>query len=57
MLEHSCKRAGADGCGFTTRANSEDELLAKVSAHARDVHGVKNVTNTIANYLRDAARG
>lgn len=56
MYEHSCRRAGAEGCGFTTRATTEDELRAKVAEHARKVHKVKNVTDTIANYLIAAAR-
>jgi predicted small metal-binding protein len=54
--EHSCAKAGAVGCGTVIRANSEEELKAKVSEHARKVHGVKNMTDTIYNYLRDTAQ-
>jgi len=54
--EHSCKKAGAEGCGWTVRAGSEEELKSKVIAHAQKKHGVKNMTDTIYNYLRDTAR-
>jgi predicted small metal-binding protein len=56
VYEHSCKKAGAPGCGTVIRANSEEELRARVAEHARKVHGVKNMTDTIFNYLRDSAR-
>ncbi len=56
MYEHSCKRAGAEGCGFTARAASEDELRQKVTEHARKKHNVQNMTDTIYNYIRSAAR-
>lgn len=56
MFEHSCKKAGADGCGWTVRANTEEELKAKVVDHARKRHGVKVMSDTIYNYLRETAR-
>ncbi len=55
-MEHSCKKAGASGCGFTTRADTEEELMRKVADHARKKHGVPNVTGTIAAYLADTAK-
>lgn len=55
MYEHSCKAAGAQGCGYKVRAGSEEELKAKVVEHARKKHGVKNMTDTIYNYLRNTA--
>ena len=55
MFEHSCKKAGAVGCGWTTKASSEEELKAKVVAHAKSKHAV-NMTDTIYNYLRETAR-
>ncbi len=54
--EFSCRSAGAEGCGWKTRAATEDELVAKVAQHAQKVHKVKNVTGTIAAYARSAAR-
>ena len=56
MYEHSCKRAGADGCGFTTKASSEDELRRKVTEHARKKHNVKVMTDTIYNYILTSAK-
>ena len=54
--EHSCRTAGAEGCNWKVRAGSEEELKSKVSEHARKVHGVKNMSDTIYTYLRDKAR-
>ncbi len=56
MYEHSCKRAGAEGCGFTTTASSEDELRQKVTEHARKKHNVKVMTDTIYNYVLSSAK-
>ena len=56
MYEHSCRKAGAEGCNYTVRAGSEEELKSKVVEHARKKHGVKNMTDTIYNYLRDSAK-
>jgi len=56
MYEHSCRKAGAVGCGKVIRASSEEELKAKVTEHARKVHNVQGMTDTIYNYLRDEAR-
>jgi len=56
MYEHSCRKAGAEGCGYTIRAGSEEELKQKVIQHAQKKHGVKNMTDTIYNYLRDTAK-
>ncbi len=56
MFEHSCKTAGAHGCGWKIRANSEEELKAKVVEHARTKHNVKNMSDTIYSYLRETAR-
>ncbi len=56
MYEHSCAKAGAEGCGFTVRAATEEDLKTKVEAHARKKHNVQGMTDTIYNYLRDAAR-
>jgi len=56
VYEHSCAKAGAEGCGFTTRAGSEEELRSKVTEHARKKHNVQVMTDTIYNYLRDSAQ-
>lgn len=56
MYRHSCAKAGAEGCGYTVYAGSEEELKAKVADHARRKHNVQTMTDTIYNYLRDTAR-
>ncbi len=56
MYEHSCATAGAAGCNYVVRANSEEELKAKVIEHARKKHGVQGMTDTIYTYLRDKAK-
>ena len=56
MYEHSCAKAGAEGCGFTVRAKTEDELKAKVGEHARKKHNVQAMTDTIYNYVRATAQ-
>lgn len=54
--EFDCRTAGAEGCNFKARGASEEEVIAKVTEHARKKHKVKNVSDTIANYARSAIR-
>ncbi len=54
--EFDCRTAGAVGCNFKARGASEEEVIAKVTEHARKKHRVKNVSDTIANYARSAIR-
>ena len=56
MYEFSCRAAGAQGCRWKTRAPSEEELLAKVTEHARTAHGVATTSGTLANYTRMVTR-
>lgn len=56
MYEFSCRAAGAQGCRWRTRTTSEEELLARVTEHARTVHGVSTVSGTLTNYARMVAR-
>ena len=56
VYEFSCRAAGAEGCGWSTRATTEEELVAKVADHARRVHRVKTVSDTITAYALDVAR-
>lgn len=56
MYEHSCRAAGAEGCGYRTTAGSPEELKAKVTEHARKVHNVQTMTDTIYDYLRGKAQ-
>ena len=54
--EFDCKTAGATGCSWKARANSEEELMNKVVEHAQKKHKVRNVSDTLANYVRSSIR-
>ncbi len=56
MYEHSCAKAGAVGCNWVLRANSEEDLKRKVIEHARKKHNVAGMTDTNYNYIRETAR-
>lgn len=56
MYEFSCRAAGAQGCRWKTRAPSEEELLARVTEHARTAHGVTTASGTLTNYARMVSR-
>lgn len=55
MYNHSCREAGATGCGYRMKAGSDEELRSKLSEHTRKVHRVPTLTDTIYNYLRNTA--
>ena len=40
------------GCDFVARAENEAELLHKVAAHAREVHGIQEVTPDLLARVR-----
>ena len=40
------------GCDFVARAETEAELLHKVAAHAREVHGLQEVTPELLERVR-----
>ena len=42
------------GCDFTATAGSEEELVKKVTRHAEDEHGVKDVTPELAAKVKAA---
>lgn len=54
--EYSCKSAGAEGCGFSTTAESESDLRAQITAHAMEKHGLPGMTDTIFNYMAKGAQ-
>lgn len=51
-----CADAGAVGCRGRTRADSEEEFLAKLSRHLRAKHGVTAPTETIVAHLLAVAQ-
>jgi predicted small metal-binding protein len=42
------------GCDFTTEAATEEELLRKVAEHARDAHGVTEITPDLLDKVKSA---
>jgi predicted small metal-binding protein len=44
------------GCAWTADAQTEDELLRQVTAHAAQEHGVKEVTPELAAQVKAAIR-
>ena len=48
-LEFACKRVGVTDCKSVTTADTQEELLAKVAAHANDAHGV-DLNETLIDY-------
>jgi predicted small metal-binding protein len=47
-MQFRCEDAGV-ACKAVTRAETKDELLAAVSQHARDEHGVE-LNDTLVDY-------
>lgn len=46
-----CRDVGFE-CDAEVRADSEDEVMAQVAAHAREVHGVQEVPAQVAARAR-----
>lgn len=44
------------GCAFTAEAESEQELLQKVAAHAGSEHGIKDVTPDVLKKVKAAIK-
>ena len=40
------------GCDFVARAETESELLRKVAAHAREAHGIRDVTPELIEQVK-----
>lgn len=53
-LEFHCADVGV-ACKAVTRAESKDELLAKVSEHAQSAHGVE-LNETLVDYALTKVR-
>ena len=50
-LEFRCRNVGVV-CNAKIEADSEEELLAKISEHADHTHGVPQLTDTLVNYAK-----
>lgn len=57
MSGFSCEAAGATSCGWKAKAGTDEEVVAQVAEHLREVHGVQHVTPTLAKYALAVAHG
>jgi len=48
-LQFQCKNVGVTDCKHTATAETADELVAQVAAHAESKHGV-TLNSTLVNY-------
>ena len=51
MKELRCREVGFD-CEGVVRAESEDEVLRQVAEHARKVHGLTEIDESMAQQIR-----
>ena len=51
----SCKDVGFD-CEGVVRAETEEEALQIAAAHAKEVHGIQEITPEIAEKVKTAMR-
>jgi predicted small metal-binding protein len=43
-----CKHIGPDSdCSYEARGETQDEILQQVAAHAKEVHGINEVTDEL----------
>ncbi len=45
------------GCAAVIEADTEDELMGRVADHARDDHGVTEITPELADQVKGAVKG
>ncbi|HEX4339975.1 MAG TPA: DUF1059 domain-containing protein [Polyangiaceae bacterium] len=55
MKEFACGDV-VPGCGAKFRAHDDDELLTMVAQHARDHHGIDNVSPELVSAVRKNIR-
>ncbi len=56
MEKHLACNDVVAGCGFTATAPTEEELLKKAAAHARERHGVDEITPELAAKVKSAIK-
>lgn len=54
MTKHIACTDVVNGCPFEASARSEEDLLKQVTAHAREAHGVVEVTPELAGKVKAA---
>lgn len=56
MTQHIACNDIVRGCAFEASAETEEELMKKVSEHAAEQHGVEEVTPELAAQVKAAIR-
>jgi predicted small metal-binding protein len=56
MAKHIACNDVVSGCGFTATATTEDEVVEKAAEHARESHGVKEITPELAAKVKAAIK-
>jgi predicted small metal-binding protein len=56
MAKHISCNDVVKGCGFTATATTEQEVVEKVATHARESHGVKDITPDLAAKVKAAIK-
>ncbi len=53
MKKFACRDTGMD-CPFETSAESEEELMQKISAHAKEAHGLDVIDDAMMQKVKEA---
>lgn len=56
MAKHIACNDVVDGCAYTATAETEEDLVKQVTAHAAQDHGVQEVTPELAARVKAAIR-
>jgi len=56
MAKHIACNDVVNGCGFTATAPNEGELVEQVATHARESHGVEEITPELAARVKAAIK-
>lgn len=56
MAKHIACNDVVSGCGFTATATTEEEVVEKAAAHARESHGVNEITPELAAKVKSAIK-
>jgi predicted small metal-binding protein len=51
----ACKDIGI-ACGFEAKANSEDELMGKIAAHAKKAHNMSQIDQATLSKVKAAIK-
>jgi predicted small metal-binding protein len=56
MAKHIACNDVVNGCSFTATAPTEKEVVEQVAAHAREDHGLKEISPELAAKVKEAIK-